>query len=101
MNKHLDYLKEAFLSIIIGNYNSFAACVRTIIENYIGFMLIKKYRNKNVWKDWCLWSFFKTIKALKSVSNREAINKFKNSFKELCNEMKIDKNSISNMEFYG
>ena len=44
INKHLNYLKEAFTSILLKNYNAFSCVMRIIIENNVSFFLIKKYK---------------------------------------------------------
>ncbi len=59
INKHFDYLNEMYSNILIGNYNSVATMLRIIIENYVTYFLIKKYKKESLYKDWVLWSTYK------------------------------------------
>lgn len=101
MNKHLDYLREALLSLSLGNYNSFAVCARIMIENYVGFELLKKYRKRNVWKDWYLWSYYKAVKTLESNAKKEIVDKVKKAYVELCEVLGVDSDYITDTNSYG
>lgn len=75
IKKHKDYLKEAFASLLIGNYNGFNASLRMIIENYVSFVLIKKYPDKNLQDKWYYWSILKEIEKFKETEIYEKIKK--------------------------
>ena len=103
MHKHLEYLNEAFLSLSLKHYNSFAVCIRIIIENYVSFMLIKENKNKNLWKDWYLWSIYKSLKTIRSYPNcsREMYQKFEKNYESMCNRLGVTSDYITNCESYG
>lgn len=98
INKQLDYANEAFYSIILGNQNAFACLIRIMIENYVSFVLIKKYKQKEIWKDWYLWSFKKEINNLKSHKNNNLLEK---QYRSLCKEMNVAISDISINQSYG
>ena len=103
MRKHLDYLEEAFLSLTLGNYNATTASIRTIIENYVGFMLIKKNKKKEIWKDWILWSYNKSIKTIKSAPycTRNKYQELEKLYEEAYTQFGISQNDLPTTEPYG
>lgn len=98
VRKHLDYLEEAFSNIILGNYNAFGSMTRIIIENYVCYCILKKYRKLDIWKDWYLWSNLRTIKQFKDKPNYHEVE---NLYKALCHEFNVDENYITNTSNYG
>lgn len=97
MNKHLDYLNEAFSCLLLGNYNAFSCLMRIIIENYTSFILIKKYKNKNIWIDWYLFGVKKTLNMVSEPYRSKMLEKYK----KLCDIFKFDDNIFDNMQSYG
>lgn len=98
MNKHLDYLHEAFSSLLLGNYNAYSCLMRIIIENYVSFVLIKKYRKKEIWRDWYLFGYRKCIKM---VDREPYHSKVKGIYEELCKELDFDDSTFDNSQPYG
>ena len=97
MNKHIDYLKEAFSSLLLGNYNAYSCLMRIIIENYVSIELIKKYQKKELWKYWYLFSY---QKALRSLDDSEK-EKIQDSFINLCKKYDVDIHDLSIKNDYG
>lgn len=98
MNKHLDYLHEAFSSILLGNYNAYSCLMRIILENYVSFLLIKKYKKKEIWKDWYFWSYYKVFKY---IDQEPYHSKIKKQYKKLGINLDFDINIIDNAQPYG
>ncbi len=97
MNKHLDYLQEAFYSLVLGNYNSCICLIRIIIENYITFLLIKKYRKAELWKDWYIFGYKKYIKMV----DKEPYHlKILNSYDSICKNLNFNSSIFNNSEPY-
>lgn len=53
--KFLDYSKQAFYNLVLGNYEIYNASLRILIENYIVILGIKKGKS-NTWKKYYLQS---------------------------------------------
>lgn len=89
LNKHFDYLDEAFTSLLIKNYNAYACLLRIIIENYATISLIKKNKSKEIWKDWYYWSFYKKINQIKEEPYK---SKLFREYQKICdlNNIPID-----------
>ena len=97
MNKHLDYLKEAYTSLLLKNYNAFACVMRIMIENYVSLYMIKKYKDKNIVQNWYLWSI---QKMLKKVESDDIYRKIKENYDLIC--VNLNANDIRfNMQAYG
>lgn len=97
MNKHLDYLKEAYTSLLLKNYNAFACVMRIMIENYVSLYMIKKYKDKNIVQNWYLWSI---QKMLKKVESDDIYQKIKENYDLIC--VNLNANDIKfNMQAYG
>lgn len=97
INKHLDYIQEAYTCLLIKNYNAFSCIMRIIIENYVSFTLIKKYKKQEIHKDWYLWSFNKLINI---VDTEPQHTKIKESYEKICNLLNIPSNCIKNKQSY-
>lgn len=98
IKKHLDYLQEAFSSILLKNFNAFSVLMRIIIENYVSYELIKIYKNEELYKDWYLWSYFIQIKKFDSDESKDILTK---GYHDLCNSYNIPYNYIKNTQAYG
>ena len=98
MMKHLDYLQEALECLLIGSYNGLSCIIRIMIENYIGFSLIKKYKKQNVWKSWYLHGFYK---ATKVVGNEPLRSKVRKNYIDLCTIFGVDESFANNIKPYG
>lgn len=98
MKMHLKYLEEAFSSLILGNYNALSCILRIIIENYVSYEFIKKYKKQSIYKDWYIWSIYKlTNRALEEPYKTE----IKNNYDKLCTQLNVSLDYISNKEAYG
>lgn len=98
INKHLDYVQEAFTSLLLKNYNAFSCVMRIMIENYVSFIMIKKYKNKEIWKDWYLWSFYKQID---KVNLEPYHTKVKENYEKMCDNLNVPSDYIKNAQSYG
>lgn len=65
MQKHISYVNEAYSSLLLGNFNACASLLRIMMENYVTFIILKKYEKEEIWKDFLFWSFYKKIEQLK------------------------------------
>lgn len=75
MKKHLDYLDEAISNILQGNYNSLSCTIRIIIENYITFYLINKYKKYDLWKYWYVYGAYKVFRIIDHEPGRSIAKK--------------------------
>lgn len=98
LRKQLDYVEEAFSSLLLGNSNAFCSLARIMIENYVSFTLIKKYRHKKLWLDWFLWSNFREINKLKDSKNYSKALKI---YESICADYELPSNHIKNHFNYG
>lgn len=98
MMKHLDYLKEALACLLIGSYNGLSCAIRIMIENYISFSLIKKYKKQDLWKDWYLHGFYKVTK---SVGNEPLRTKIRKNYEDLCLSFGVKVEYVNNIKPYG
>ncbi|MBE6159591.1 MAG: hypothetical protein E7157_00900 [Lactobacillales bacterium] len=98
MNKHLDYMQEAYTSLLLKNYNAFSCVMRIIIENYVSFTLIKKYKKKEIHKDWYLWSFNKLVNI---VDTEPYHTKVKKGYEKICGLLNVSSDYINNKQSYG
>lgn len=73
LQKHLDILEEALENICLGNLCSSACLIRIIIENYVLFYFIKKYKKQEIWKDYRNWSFVHSIKMFPEETRRKKL----------------------------
>lgn len=97
MMKHLDYLHEALSCMLLGNYNSLSCMIRIIIENYISFFLVKKYKSKDLWKYWYAYGSYK---ATRIIGNEPLHSKTIEKHKELCDILDIKDSDIFDMQSY-
>lgn len=98
IKKHLDYLQEAFSSIILKNYNAFSGIMRIMIENYISFYLIKKYKKEELYMDWYLWSYYILIYKMQ---DEPFHSKIKKNYEDLCKYLGVTADYIDNRQAYG
>lgn len=105
MRKFIDYLHEAFSSLLLGNYNAYSCAMRIIIENYVCFYFIKKYQEEKLWKDWYIFSLKKIL--LKQEKNMKTndiyikhYQKFKKIYESECKRLNIDGNIYNVYDSY-
>lgn len=98
IQKQLDYLDEAFSSMLLGNYNALSCMIRIMIENYVSLELIKKYRKEQVWKDWYLHGHYKLYK---SMDREPYYTKLKDCYNSLCDILNVSHDYINDRNSYG
>ena len=76
MKKFIDHLHESFSSLLLGNYRSFSGSMRMMIESYVCFYLIKTYNNKELWKDWYIYSIKKQLNKFPEKSNKNILKDY-------------------------
>ena len=86
LKKHLDYLQKALSCILIEDYNGLACKLRIMIENYVCFYIIKKYKQKEIWKYWYLHGAYK---AMKKIGNEPYHSRIKKGYEGLCDFLNI------------
>lgn len=97
MKKHLDYLDEAISNILQGNYNSLSCTIRIIIENYITFYLINKYKKYDLWKYWYVYGAYKVFRIVDHEPDRSIAKK---AYLDLCESLGINDVNIFDMQSY-
>lgn len=65
------YAKEAFDNLLIGNLYSMSIILRTIVENKIYFLYIRKFREEELWKNWLVFSHLKMLRSIGKASDSE------------------------------
>ena len=88
MRKFIGYLDEAYSSLLLEIYNAFSGAMSVIIENYVCFYLIKKYRDDELYNDWYVFSLKKELFTLKD--NTAKYNEFKKLYELECKTLNID-----------
>lgn len=84
----INYTKEAFNSVQLGNFVSFAMMQRCIVENYVCACFIKRYKDERLWEKWFVSSMVSTSFMLNKLSK----NKYQHlqlNIDEFCNEAGI------------
>lgn len=66
----IDYSKMVYDNFVLGHYNSASMIIRTMIENYVCLVLIKKYKKEELWKYYLISSYKSTLKKTHS-KNKE------------------------------
>ena len=97
MKKHLDYLDEAISNILQGNYNSLSCTIRIIIENYITFYLINKYKKYDLWKYWYVYGAYKVFRIIDHEPGRSIAKK---AYLDMCESFEINDVNIFDMQSY-
>lgn len=97
MMKHLDYVHEAISGMLQGNYNSLSCMLRIMIENYITFYLIKKYKTKDVWKYWYVYGSYK---AYRTMDHEPLRSMMKQKYFEMCEILDVQDTDIFDMQSY-
>ncbi len=97
MMKHLDYASEALSCMLQGNYNSLSCMIRIIIENYITFYLIKKYKSKDLWKYWYVYGSYKVYKTMDHEPFRSMM---KQKYLEMCELLGVKETDLFDMQSY-
>jgi len=98
-NKQLDYSYEAFKCLVSQSYIAYAATIRIMIENYVTAACIQKFKDKEAWKRWNVWSAYKYMSL---APNQKEKDKFMKLYKELCEHYNVNyKTYITNKYQYG
>lgn len=97
MMKQLDYVQEALSCMLQGNYNSLSCMIRIMIENYITFYLIKKYKSKDLWKYWYVYGSYK---AYRTIGHEPLRSMMKQKYLEMCEIIDIQDTDIFDMQSY-
>lgn len=97
LKKRLDYLQKSLTCILIEDYNGLACILRIMIENYVCFCIIKKYRKKEIWKYWFLHGFYK---ATKKIGNEPYHSKVRKNYEELCDSLNVSYDCIDDQKAY-
>ena len=87
----LELIKEAYNNLVIGNFYSYTMIGRTIIENYVCFYLIKKYKKEELWKKWYYNSLNQSVQKLKKLAPEyDGTKEACRQFEEICREQNIE-----------
>ena len=70
---------------MLGNYVAFSGAMRTMIENYVYFTLIKKYHKEEVWKDYFIWCLNIIYKKYPILAKNQALTDIANKMYEAYN----------------
>lgn len=97
MMKHLDYVEEALSCMLQGNYSSLSCMIRILIENYITFFLIKKYKTKELWKYWYVYGSYK---ATRIMGDEPFHSKAIKNYNDMCEILNIEDNNIFDNQSY-
>ena len=98
LKKHLDYLQEALACLLSANYNALACLLRIMIENYVCFSLIKKYKKYDLWKDWYIHGCYK---ALRIAAGEPYHSKTEKVYKSICDDLNLPYDYIKDKGSYG
>lgn len=83
----INYAKEAYNSVQIGNFVSFAMMQRCIVENYVCACFIKRYEEERLWEKWFLSSMQSSLNLAKKLSGRgDKYEKVQMNINDLCHE---------------
>ena len=84
------YGKEAFNNLLVGNMYSYATINRTLIENYIYFLYIHKYREEELWKDWYIYSQITIMQSYQLADREQLQNMLENMLEDMIRDMGED-----------
>lgn len=92
----IEYSKEAYNSIINGNFYALATLDRVIIENYVCLSLIKKYKDEELWKYWQLYSFQSQLRKLEDKTKQGMVNALLVNYSK---DLGIEESVLNNKKF--
>lgn len=86
----MNYAKEAYNSIQIGNFISLAIMMRCIVENYVCACFVKRYKDERLWEKWFISSMVADKDMLyKSNNDKQKQEKAQKEIDGFCNEIGI------------
>ena len=87
------YAKEAFNSIQLGNFVSFAMMQRCIMENYVCACYVKRYEEEKLWEKWFVSSMISTSDMLNKVTgDKGKYKQLQLNIEEFCAEVGVSVN---------